>query len=70
MRNIQSLTGYLRGGCSPIGMKKQFPTFIDETAQLFDTIGVSAGERGVQVVLAPEELAGFISAKFADLTKD
>ena len=69
MKNIQPLTGYLRGGCSPIGMKKQFPTFIDETAQLFDTIGVSAGERGVQVLLAPEELARFINAAFVDLTK-
>jgi Cys-tRNA(Pro)/Cys-tRNA(Cys) deacylase len=69
MKNIQPLTGYVRGGCSPIGMKKQFPTFIDETALLFDTIGVSAGERGVQVLLSPKELAGFINASFADLTK-
>ena len=69
MKNIQTITGYLRGGCSPIGMKKQFPTFFDETALLFDAIGASAGERGVQVVLAPEELARFINAVFADLTK-
>jgi Cys-tRNA(Pro)/Cys-tRNA(Cys) deacylase len=69
VKNIQGLTGYVRGGCSPIGMKKQFPTFIDETAQLFETISVSAGERGVQVVLAPEELARFVGASFADLTK-
>ena len=69
VKNIQPLTGYLRGGCSPIGMKKQFPTFIDETARLFDVIGVSAGERGVQVALAPEDLARFINAEFADLTK-
>jgi Cys-tRNA(Pro)/Cys-tRNA(Cys) deacylase len=67
MKDILPLTGYVRGGCSPVGMKKQFPTFIDETALLFDTIGVSAGERGVQVILAPEELAEFINAKFADL---
>ena len=69
MKNIQPLTGYVRGGCSPIGMKKQFPTIFDETALLFDTIGVSAGERGVQVVLAPQELARFINARFEDLTK-
>ena len=68
MKDLQPLTGYVRGGCSPIGMKKQFPVFIDETAQLFDTISVSAGERGVQVILAPPDLADFISAGFADLT--
>jgi Cys-tRNA(Pro)/Cys-tRNA(Cys) deacylase len=68
MKDILPLTGYVRGGCSPIGMKKQYPTFIDETAQLFDTIGVSAGERGVRVIIAPEDLAGFINAVFADLT--
>jgi Cys-tRNA(Pro)/Cys-tRNA(Cys) deacylase len=67
MKDLQPLTGYVRGGCSPVGMKKQFPTFIDETAQLFDSIGVSAGERGIQVILAPLDLAGFISARFADL---
>ena len=67
VKEIQPLTGYIRGGCSPIGMKKQYPTFIDETAQLFDTIGVNAGERGILIFLAPEELAGFISARFMDL---
>ena len=68
MKDIQPLTGYLRGGCSPMGMKKQFPTFIDETAQLFDAVSVSAGERGLQVVLSPLDLARFIPASFADLT--
>jgi Cys-tRNA(Pro)/Cys-tRNA(Cys) deacylase len=68
VKDILPLTGYLRGGCSPVGMKKQFPTFIDETALLFDAISVSAGERGVQVILAPEDLAGFLKAEFADLT--
>ena len=68
MKDILPLTGYVRGGCSPIGMKKQFPTFIDETAQLFDSIIVSAGERGLQIVINPLDLAGFISAQFADLT--
>jgi Cys-tRNA(Pro)/Cys-tRNA(Cys) deacylase len=69
-KELQPLTGYIRGGCSPVGMKKSFPTFIDETAELFDTIGVSAGERGVQVILAPGNLADFISVRFADLIKE
>lgn len=53
---LQALTGYLRGGCSPLAMKKAFPTFVDETCRLFDTILVSAGLRGVQVELAPDDL--------------
>ena len=68
VKDIQPLTGYVRGGCSPIGMKKQHPTFIDETAQLFDTIGVNAGERGILIFLAPEELVNFTGARFVDLT--
>jgi Cys-tRNA(Pro)/Cys-tRNA(Cys) deacylase len=68
MKDILPLTGYVRGGCSPVGMKKQFSTFIDETARLFDAISVSAGERGVQAILSPEDLAKFINAVFADLT--
>jgi Cys-tRNA(Pro)/Cys-tRNA(Cys) deacylase len=68
VKNLLPLTGYVRGGCSPIGMKKQFPVYIDETAELFDTIGVSAGVRGCQVILKPGDLREFISAKFVDLT--
>ena len=68
MKDLRTITGYVRGGCSPIGMKKQYPTFIDETAQLFDHISVSAGERGLQVILDPLDLARFISAQFEDLT--
>jgi Cys-tRNA(Pro)/Cys-tRNA(Cys) deacylase len=67
MKELQPLTGYVRGGCSPIGMKKQFPVFIDETALLFENISISAGERGLQVQLAPEALAAFIGAVFVDL---
>ncbi|NCB75012.1 MAG: Cys-tRNA(Pro) deacylase [Clostridia bacterium] len=68
VKELLELTGYLRGGCSPIGMKKQYPTFIDETAQLFDIISVSAGARGQQMLLAPSGLTGFINAQEADLT--
>ncbi len=71
MLNVKELlpvTGYIRGGCSPIGMKKKFVTFIDETAELFDKIGVSAGIRGCQILIEPNELARFIEAEFVDLT--
>ncbi|MDR0584874.1 MAG: Cys-tRNA(Pro) deacylase [Treponema sp.] len=68
MKELYPLTGYVRGGCSPIGMKKRFPVFIDETARLFDAIGISAGERGAQIVISPGSLAAFLSAQFADLT--
>ena len=70
VKEIFDLTGYIRGGCSPIGMKKQYPTFIDETAVLFDRIYFSAGKRGVQIILSPEILSDFIGAEFADLTRD
>jgi len=65
---INKLTGYIRGGCSPIGMKKLYPTFIDETAQLLDTMIFSAGKIGLQLEMAPDDLAGLVKAKFADLT--
>lgn len=61
-------TGYIHGGCSPVGMKKAYPTFIDETAQLFDTICVSAGKIGAQVELAPDDLCRIAGAKYAALT--
>ncbi len=69
VRELVDLTGYMRGGCSPIGMKKQYPTYIDETAVLFDRIFFSAGKRGVQIIMNAEDLAGLIGAEFADLTK-
>ena len=68
-KTLLPLTGYIHGGCSPIGMKKQFPTFIEETAQLYDTIGVSGGRIGLTVVIDPLDLASFINAQFADLEK-
>lgn len=69
VKELLGLTGYVRGGCSPIGMKKKYPTLIDETAQLFDKIYVSAGMRGHQIIVAPDALAEFVEAKYADLTK-
>ena len=63
----QGPTGYVRGGCSPVGMKKQFPTLIDETAQLFDDIYISGGRLGLTLKLAPDELAAFLGATLADL---
>ena len=67
VKELLSLTGYIRGGCSPVGMKKRYPTFLDETAQLYDEIAVSAGARGHQMLLNPEELARLVAAKFVDL---
>ena len=68
VKELLPLTGYIRGGCSPIGMKKCFPTYIDETAILYDEIGVSAGQRGAQVLLNPETLCEYVGAEFCDLT--
>ena len=67
MKELLPLTGYMRGGCSPIGMKKSFPTFIDETATLYEKIFVSAGVRGMQIQLSPDDLLNITSGKFADL---
>ena len=69
VKELLGLTGYIRGGCSPIGMKKKYPTYIDEIATLFDRIYVSAGLRGQQLILDPEDLRRYTDATFADLTK-
>lgn len=69
VKELLPLTGYIRGGCSPVGMKKKFPTHIDEFSLLFDEIAVSAGERGHQMILNPEKLAQLIGAEFADIIK-
>ena len=66
-RDLEPKTGYIHGGCSPIGMKKAFPTFIDETAGMYDTIIVSGGRIGLQIELSPKDLAKITSAKFHDL---
>ena len=66
MSELRKYTGYIRGGCSPLGMIRKYPTFIEETALLEDTIFVSAGERGYQICLKPEDLKVAAEATFAD----
>lgn len=67
VKELLGLTGYIRGGCSPVGMKKKYPTYLDETCVLWDEIAVSAGERGHQMILPPESLAQLIDAKIVDI---
>lgn len=69
MKELLSTTGYIRGGCSPVGMKKKFPTFIDETALLYEEISISAGMRGCQMILSPQNLIDFTEATICDIVK-
>ncbi len=69
VKELLAFTGYVRGGCSPVGMKKRYPTFIDETAVLWEKIYVSAGQRGQQLVIDPDALISFTDAQAVDLTK-
>lgn len=68
VKEINALTGYVRGGCSPVGMKKEYPTVFHETAEIVDTIMVSAGKIGYQVELAPAALTKLVGGQLADLT--
>lgn len=68
VKDLEALTGYIRGGCSPIGMKKAFPTFIDMSAEAFETIAISAGKRGLQMELAPSSIQQLTRGSFEDLT--
>ena len=69
LRDLEITTGYIRGGCSPVGMKKLFPTFIDESAQAFTTVVVSAGRRGLQMEVKPNDLRQVTKGQFAQLIK-
>lgn len=69
VKELLGLTGYIRGGCSPVGMKKKYPTFMDETCVLWEEIAVSAGARGHQLIVPPEPLAELVGAKLLDLVK-
>ena len=68
VKELLALTGYIRGGCSPIGMKKKFPTFFDETVVLFDKITVSAGVKGCQLMLDSNQIVEFTEAEICDIT--
>jgi Cys-tRNA(Pro)/Cys-tRNA(Cys) deacylase len=68
LKELLPVTGYIRGGCSPIGMKKKYKTFLNETAVLFDEIAVSGGQRGTQILIAPDDLLSFTEGGYADLT--
>ena len=70
VRDLEPLTGYVRGGCSPVGMKKRLPTIIDETAQLFDRVNVSGGRRGLSIRLSPDDLVAFTQATLADICRE
>ncbi len=67
VKELLGLTGYIRGGCSPVGMKKNYPSFIDETCILWEEIAVSAGARGHQMILAPEALVQLVGAEIIDI---
>lgn len=67
VKELLGLTGYIRGGCSPVGMKKRYPTFIDETCTLWDEIAVSVGARGHQMIVPPQPLADLVGAELTDI---
>jgi len=68
VRDLEPVCGYVRGACSPVGMKKKFRTLIDETAQLYDAIGISGGRKGVTLTLEPAALVSFVDGVLADIT--
>ena len=67
VKELLTTTGYIRGGCSPVGMKKKYPTYFDEVCLLFEEIAVSAGERGHQMILPPEALVQLVEGKLVDI---
>lgn len=67
VKELLGLTGYIRGGCSPVGMKKKYPTYFDETCSIWNEIAVSAGERGHQMIVPPDLLMELINAKLVDI---
>ena len=70
MKDLLGVTGYIRGGCSPLGAKKTYPVYLDESAALWDAVYVSAGQRGLQLCLAPSDLARATDAVCADLCRN
>lgn len=67
LKEVLPLTGYIRGGCSPIGMKKDYPTYMDETIELHDTVAFSGGHRGYQVLLRPQDMVAVTGATLCDI---
>ena len=67
VKDLLNLTGYIRGGCSPVGMKKKYPTYFDETCILWEEIALSAGARGHQMIVPPEAIAELVNAKLCDI---
>lgn len=70
VKDINAVTGYIRGGCSPLGMKKQFPTVVDQSAQGFETIIISGGRLGSQIMLSPRDLVSACGGSFGDIVFD
>ena len=70
LKEVEPLTGYVRGGVTVMAARKPFPAFVDETIELFDVISVSAGQRGIQILLSPADYLRAAAATLADLTKD
>lgn len=70
LKDLEATTGYIRGGCSPVGMKKLYPTYFDSSALTHDKVHVSAGKRGLQMSVNPEELASVVRGKFESITAD
>ena len=68
-KDLLPLTGYMRGGCSPIGMKKKFPTYIQEDILLLDRVAISAGKRGLQVILKPQDLIQYVNGQCVDVIR-
>ncbi len=68
VKDLLGLTGYIRGGCSPVGMKKKFPTYFDSSAAELDMLTVSAGVKGIQLLVSREDIVRFTGAKLADVT--
>ena len=69
LNELLSLTGYVRGGCSPVGTKKRYPVYIDESAMIYETISVSAGQRGLQMILSPDDLIRATEATVGSLIR-
>ena len=69
LKDVQTITGYIRGGVTALGMKKEYPVFVDETMQLWDVVSVSAGQRGTQIILAPDEYLKAVKGTYGDISR-